>query len=76
MTPSFFILIFPFALDTNIKVHEKNDFVKISKNLARYIQVNLKIILLNHQNNYVGNANMMSNVANNFDILAIVKCST
>jgi len=76
MTPSFFILIFPFALDTNIKVHEKNDFVKVSKNLARYIQVNLKIILLNHQNNYVGNANMMSNVANNFDILAIVKCST
>jgi len=56
MTPSFFILIIlPFALDTNIKVHGKNDFVKVSKNLARYIQVDLKIILLNHQNNYVGN---------------------
>jgi len=31
----------------------------------------LKTILLDYQNNYVGNSNMMSNVAKNFDILAI-----
>jgi len=31
----------------------------------------LKIILLDHQNNYVENSSMMSNAAKNFDILAI-----
>jgi len=29
------------------------------------------MILLDHQNNYVGNSNMMSNIAKKFDILAI-----
>jgi len=32
------------------KLHEKNDFVKVSKNLARYRS---EIILLDRQNNYV-----------------------
>jgi len=30
----------------------------------------MKIILLDHQNNYTGNSRMMSNAAKNFDILA------
>jgi len=37
-------------------VHRKNYFAEISKNLA----INLKTILLDHQNNYVRNSNMMS----------------
>jgi len=32
----------------------KNDFAELSKNLARCIKYNLKIILLDYQNNYVG----------------------
>jgi len=35
-------------------LHKKNDFVEISKNLAKY--TDLKIILLDHQNNDVGNS--------------------
>jgi len=40
-------------------VHKKNYFAEISKNL----DTDLKIILLNHQNNYVGNLRVMSNAA-------------
>jgi len=39
----------------------KNNFAEIYKNL----DTDLKIMLLNHQNN-VGNSNMMSNVAKKF----------
>jgi len=31
----------------------------------------LKIISLDHQNNYIGNSSMMNNIAKNFDILVI-----
>jgi len=48
-------------------LHNKNNFIEISKNL----NTDLKIILLNYQNNYVGILNMMSNAARNFDILVI-----
>jgi len=49
--------------------HEKNNFTEVIKNLDTYI---LKIILLGQQINYVRNSSMMSNVAKNFDILAII----
>jgi len=39
-----------------MKLHEKNDFAEVSKNLTRY----LKIILSNRQNNYVENSSMVS----------------
>jgi len=35
------------------------------------VDTNLKIILLDHQNNYVGNSNNDSNAAKNFDFLSI-----
>jgi len=34
------------------------------------LDTDLKIIWLNHQNNFVGALNIMSNAAKNFDILA------
>jgi len=37
----------------NDLVHEKNGFAKVSKNL----DADLKIILLDHENNYVGRLN-------------------
>jgi len=48
-------------------VHGKNDFAKVSNNLARYRSDN-KIILLNLQNNYTGNLSMMNNIEKSFDI--------
>jgi len=47
------------------KLHRRNDFTESEKR-----GTHLKIILLNHQNNYVKNSSMMSNVTKNFDILA------
>jgi len=44
---------------------EKNEFAEGSK-----ILLDLKIILLNHQNNFVGTLNIMNNAAKNFDVLA------
>jgi len=41
------------------------------KYLTIYLDTDLKIILLDHKNNYAGNSNIMSNVARNFDILVI-----
>jgi len=35
------------------------------------LDTNLKIILLDHQNNFVGTLKIMSNAAKNFNILAI-----
>jgi len=35
------------------------------------LDTDLKIILLNHQNNFVGTLKIISNAAKNFDILAI-----
>jgi len=45
-------------------VHGKNNFTEISKNLAK--SINLKIILLDYQNNYVESSSIMSNAANKF----------
>jgi len=47
-------------------MHGKNDFTKEFKIL---LNIDLKIILLDNQNN-LGTLKIMSNVANNFDILA------
>ena len=43
--------------------HGKKQFAKVSKNL--------KIILLDHKNNYIKNSNIISNVAKYFDSLVI-----
>jgi len=48
--------------------HGKNNFAEESKIL---LDTDLKIILLNCQNNFVGTLNIMSNTAKNFDILAV-----
>jgi len=42
-------------------LYRKNDFSEISESLAR----DLKIILLNHKNNYVGRSSIMSNATKN-----------
>jgi len=47
--------------------YEENDFTKVFKNVVR---TDLEIILLRHQNNYVGISSIMSNAAKSFDILA------
>ena len=47
-----------------LRLHGKNDFAEISKNLGRY---KLKIILLGHLNNYVA----ISSSAKSFNILVI-----
>jgi len=49
------------------KLHGKNDFAERSKIL---LDTDLKIILLDHQNNFVGTLKIMSNSVKNFDILA------
>jgi len=46
-------------------LHGKNNFVEGSK-----ILLDLKIILLGHENNFVGTLKIISNAAKNFDILA------
>jgi len=46
--------------------HRKNDFEE-SKIL---LDIDLKIILLDYQNNFVKTLKIMSNIAKNFDILA------
>jgi len=48
-------------------VHEKNDFAERFKIL---LNTDLKIILLDCQNNFVGTLKIMSNAAKNFDVLA------
>jgi len=48
--------------------HGKSDFAEGFKIL---LDTDQKIILLDHQNNFVGTLKIMSNVAKNFDILAI-----
>jgi len=47
--------------------HGKNDFAEGSKIL---LDIDLKIILLDHQNNFVGILKITSNAAKKFDILA------
>jgi len=42
----------------------KNNFVELSKNLG----TSPKTILLDRQNDYVGNSNVMNNAAKSFDI--------
>jgi len=48
-------------------LHEKNDFADESKIL---LDIDQKIILLGHQNNFVGTLKIVSNAAKNFDISA------
>jgi len=48
-------------------MHGKNDFAERSEIL---LDTDLKIILLDHQNNFVGTLKIMSNAVKNFDILA------
>jgi len=48
------------------QLHGENDFTEGSKIL---LDTDLKIILLGHQNNFVGILKIMSNIAKNFDIL-------
>jgi len=43
---------------------KKNDFPKVSKNLA--MDTDLKIILLNYQNNYTERSSITNNIAKNF----------
>jgi len=45
-------------------LHKKNSFTEVSKIITGYRLENLL-----RQNNYVGNSNMISNTAKNFDIL-------
>jgi len=42
-------------------MHGKNDCVEISKNLVTDLDTDLKIVLLERQNNFVGNSSMISN---------------
>jgi len=48
-------------------VYEKNDFAEGSKIL---LNTDLKIILLDYQNNFVKTSKIMNNAAKNFNILA------
>jgi len=48
-------------------LHRKNEFAEKSKIL---LDIDQKIILLDYQNHFVRILKIMSNVANNFDILA------
>jgi len=48
-------------------IHDKNNFAEVSKNL---LDTDLKIILLNHQSNYVERSNIFDNTAKCFNILA------
>jgi len=52
---------------------KERDFAKRSKIL---LDTNLKIILLNHQNNFVKTLKIISDVAKNFDILTTNLSST
>jgi len=64
------------AVATKIKIFRRSfftrknvkRFIEVSKNLARY--TDLKIILLDYQNNYVRRSNIMSNAAKSLDVLA------
>jgi len=55
-------------LDFSKYMHGKNDFAEESKIL---LATDLKIILLDYQNNFVGTLKIMSNAAKNFGILTI-----
>jgi len=51
-----------------LRIHGKNDFAEGFKIL---LDTDLKIILLNHQNNFVEILKIMNNAAKSFDSLAI-----
>jgi len=53
--------------DNILTIHRKNDFAEGSKIL---LDTDLKIILLNQQNYFIGTLKIMSDAAKNFDILA------
>jgi len=55
-----------------LSIHGKNNLDdNLSKNLVRKRDTNLKIILMEYQNNYAERSSIMSNAAKNFDILAV-----
>jgi len=54
----------------SVCIHGKNDFAEESKIL---LDIDLKIILLNHQNNFVGTLKIMDTAVKSFVILAISK---
>ena len=63
--------------NNTLSLLEKIDFKvsKVSKNLARYTSKNnlvelIKVILLNHQNNYIRHLSIMNKIIQSFDILA------
>jgi len=47
-------------------LHGKNDFAERSK---IFLDTDLKIILLTHQNNFIGTLKIINNAAKNFNIL-------
>jgi len=55
------------CLLTHAYAEKKNDFAEGSKTL---LDTDLRIILLDHQNNFVETLKIMSNVAKNFDIFS------
>jgi len=54
-------------LGSTFLLYEKNDFAERSKIL---LNTDLEIILLDHQNNFIGILKIMSNAAKNVNILA------
>jgi len=54
-------------VESTLVQNKKNDFSEGSKIL---LDTDLKIILLGHQNNFVGILKIMSNAAQKFDMLA------
>jgi len=53
-----------------LSMHEKNDFAERSKIYFQMLNTDLKIILLDHQINFVGTSKIMSDAAKNCDIPA------
>jgi len=51
-----------------MEIHRKNDFAEVSKIL---LDTDLKIILLDHQNNFVETLKTISNAAKNFELIIL-----
>jgi len=62
-----YLLLYKFLFRKFTFFHEKNSFVEVSKNLATYRS---KVILLDHQSNYIEYLSIDDNAAKNFDVLA------
>jgi len=61
---------YKFCVILFLSVHGKNDFAEEFKIYFQMLNTDLKIILLDHQNNFVGTSKTMSDAAKNCDILA------